>query len=52
MTSFDVGYRVYVILHTVDLEEVLVAGLGGELLGIDNGLLEGIALGGRHFEWS
>lgn len=34
---------------TVDLEEVIVAGLGGELLGVDNGLLEGIALRGGHF---
>lgn len=37
--------------HTIDLEKVLVARLGGELLGVDNGLLEGIALRGRHFGW-
>lgn len=35
---------------TIDLEKILVAGLGGELLGVDNGLLEGIALGGRHLD--
>lgn len=34
--------------RTVQLEEVVVAGLGGELLRVDNGLLEGVALGGRH----
>lgn len=34
--------------RTVELEELVVAGLGGELLGVDDGLLEGFALGGRH----
>lgn len=36
--------------RTVKLEKVIVARLGSELLGVDNGLLEGIALRGRHCE--
>ena len=34
-------------LRTVKLEELVVARLGGELLGVFHGLLEGIALRGR-----
>jgi hypothetical protein len=33
---------------TVELEELVRAGLRGELLGVLNGLLEGVALGGSH----
>lgn len=33
---------------TIELEELVRAGLGGELLGVLNGLLEGVALGGSH----
>lgn len=35
---------------TVELEEVVVAGLGGELLGVGDGLLEGFALRNGHLE--
>jgi hypothetical protein len=34
--------------RTVELEEVVVARLGSELFGVDNSLLEGIALRGSH----
>lgn len=34
--------------RTVDLEQLVIARLSSELLGVDDGLLEGIALGGRH----
>ena len=36
--------------HTVELEKLLVAGLGGKLLGVDNSLLEGRVLRGSHFD--
>jgi hypothetical protein len=35
---------------TVELEEVVGAGLGGKLLGVDDSLLEGVALRGRHLD--
>lgn len=37
--------------RTVKLEELVVAGLGGELLGVFDGLLEGFALRDRHDEF-
>lgn len=38
---------------TVEVEELVVAGLGSELLGVNHGLLEGVGLGRRgHFCWS
>ena len=36
--------------ETIKLEKIVVAGLGSELLGVDDGLLEGFALRGRHGE--
>jgi hypothetical protein len=35
---------------TVELQEVFIAGLGGQLLGVDDGLLESVALRNRHVE--
>jgi hypothetical protein len=37
------------LVKSVELEELVVAGLGGELLGVDNSRLEGFALRGSHF---
>lgn len=34
--------------RTVELEELVVVGLGGKLLAVDDGRLEGFALRGRH----
>ncbi len=36
--------------RTVEVKEVFVARLGGELLGVDNSLLEGFALSRGHFD--
>ena len=43
---YDIDY-IYA-LRTVEVEELVVARLGSELLGVDHGLLKGLRLGRSH----